>query len=887
MKQRWSWWAGASLVLAAAAGCGGSGGGVDAGGPPPGPSPEASSILAGRLIADRHTGKVVFHPRAEGGRAVGGSSAVTFEAGSILVDSSERSRYQVQLAFEPRTFGMSGDNARIWLENVQAGKTDPGNQKADYAVSTFAGTMGISGAVNGPPGIGTLSFPLYVELITSRLGGDELVAANLSSAARISSSGSITHFYTASGGGSIRDLYRADANSVWILQSNHVLYRVNIDTGAITQTVGLAGTSGNVNGSDTTARLNAPTHLGSNFLSDLSGVRSFDPGSGQVGSAAGPVPSSTSDLVYMTNSGTWSGAYMAARAGLSRLRSFDPATGLQMAFGSGAAGGLNGDAGTAQFSTPTGVAYGDGSVFVADSGLHSIRRVTPLPNGAQGSNAGYYVSTLAGSNGNGTTNGSGTAAQFNSPNDLVLDMGGSSSDGDIYVADTNNHVIRRVTRVNRFQSLPTSLTSTSTEPVSFPGARFLPNPDGSLNPVFPIADPGTAFPVILPAGVDAFVADVYLAVDPSFPVGLNAVINPVGTDVVGSPRTAVVTIAGRIGGAGYADGHGAAAAFGSETAVATDGEGRVFVADKSNGVIRRRADNGRFVTIIGAPFSTTTSPVNGDGTVEAGVPHDLAVSKDGKTIWWTDSVNHVVRQAVYNAAAGLDEEKPQAWTVTTLYGSAGISGDAVGIGATARFNAPQGIAVDHQSGMVYICDTGNHRIKRFASSLGGALATLAGSGTAGSANASGLSAQFNSPRDVAVSPTGDIYVADTLNRTIRRITPNGVVSLLAGQTGAGFLQDGITGAASRFHTPTGVAVDSSGYVFVVDGRVGRVIRRVSPTGQVATVAGRSVTATAADGTGDLAAFLGANMSMAALPAGELIVGNEGIIREVHHVVLGS
>jgi sugar lactone lactonase YvrE len=781
---------------------------------------------------------------------------------------------------------LTGENGRIWLENIQAGRTDPGNQKADYTVSTFAGTMGSSGIVNGPPGIGALNGPLYVEVMNSSLGGDELAVASLTTASRVSPSGSITVFYTASGGGSIRDLHRADANHVWVLQTNHVLYRVNVDTGAVVQTVGLAGTSGNVNGSDTTARLSSPLHLGSGFLADLNGIRLFDPSSGQVGSVMGPVPSSTTDLVYTTSSGTWLGSYMAARGTANRLRSFDPATNIQMAFGTGTAGAANGLADVAQFSNPTGLAYGNNEVFVVDSGLHSIRRVTPLSNQAQGSGAGYFVSTLAGGNGNGTANGLGTVAQFNSPNDLAVDMASSGASGDIYVADTNNHVIRRITRVNRFQSLETALASTSAEPVSFPGAKFLPNPNGDLNPIFSAGASSVAFPVILPAGVDAFVADVYLATDPDYPAGLNAVVNPVGTDVVGSPRTAVVTIAGRVGAPGYADGYGAAAAFGSETAVATDHSGRVFVADKTNGVIRRRANDGRFVTIIGAPFSTTTSPVNGDGTVEAGVPHDLAVSVDGKTIWWTDSLNHVVRRAVYNAAAGLDEEKPQAWNVTTLYGSAGVSGDAVGAGATARFNAPQGIAVDHQSGMVYICDTGNHRIKRFASTLGGALATLAGSGAAGSANGTGTSAQFNSPRDVAVSPTGDIFVADTLNRTIRKITPNGVVSLLAGQTGAGFLQDGVTGPASRFHTPTGVAVDTSGYVFVVDGRVGRVIRRVSPTGQVATAAGQSVTSTAADGPGDQAVFLGANMSLAPLPGGELIAANEGIIREIHHVVLG-
>jgi len=170
-----------------------------------------------------------------------------------------------------------------------------------------------------------------------------------------------------------------------------------------------------------------------------------------------------------------------------------------------------------------------------------------------------------------------------------------------------------------------------------------------------------------------------------------------------------------------------------------------------------------------------------------------------------------------------------AWMVTTLAGS-GTAGSADGTGTAAQFSGPRGVAVD-SSGNVYVADTLNNRIRKITPE--GVVSTLAGS-TSGFADATGTAAKFDRPQGVAVDSSGNVYVADYSNNRIRKITSAGVVTTLAGDRAEGDANG--TGTAARFHSPSGVAVDSSGNVYVAD-RSNHRIRKITPEGVVSTLAG--------------------------------------------------
>ena len=152
------------------------------------------------------------------------------------------------------------------------------------------------------------------------------------------------------------------------------------------------------------------------------------------------------------------------------------------------------------------------------------------------------------------------------------------------------------------------------------------------------------------------------------------------------------------------------------------------------------------------------------------------------------------------------------YTFTTLAGQASI-GSADGTGSAARFYYPAGVATD-SSGNVYVADRSNSTIRKITPA--GVVTTLAGlAGYQGSADGTGSAARFYYPFGVATDSSGNVYVADTDNHTIREITPAGVVTTLAGLAGSYGSADG-AGSAARFHYPYGGATDSSGNVYVAD-----------------------------------------------------------------------
>lgn len=198
-------------------------------------------------------------------------------------------------------------------------------------------------------------------------------------------------------------------------------------------------------------------------------------------------------------------------------------------------------------------------------------------------------------------------------------------------------------------------------------------------------------------------------------------------------------------------------------------------------------------------------------------PYALASNSMG-TIYVADQVDNRIRKI-----------SPEG-EVSTIAGilSAGFRD---GKGIEARFDTPSGIAVDQQ-GNLYISDQNNHSIRKI--SPAGQVITLAGSKKAGAADGKGSDASFKSPAGICIDNKGFIYVADRGNNLIRVISPEGIVSTLAGSGKLGYA-DG-NGKTARFNAPTGIAVDGAGYVYVAD-QVNNRIRKISPTGEVSTFAG--------------------------------------------------
>jgi sugar lactone lactonase YvrE len=190
-------------------------------------------------------------------------------------------------------------------------------------------------------------------------------------------------------------------------------------------------------------------------------------------------------------------------------------------------------------------------------------------------------------------------------------------------------------------------------------------------------------------------------------------------------------------------------------------------------------------------------------------------------------------------------------TVATLAGKAGEVGAVDGAGAAARFNLPNGLAFD-KSGLLYVVDGGNHAIRTITSD--GVVTTYAGKpGEAGSANGDRAAARFDEPTGIAFDAAGAMYVADNGNGTIRKISPDGTVSTLAGKAGEVGHTDGV-GDAARFTSPWSIAVDAAGTVFVGE-LDGYTIRKITPDGTVTTLAGTpGVYAYGVDGIGSAAGF---------------------------------
>ena len=296
------------------------------------------------------------------------------------------------------------------------------------------------------------------------------------------------------------------------------------------------------------------------------------------------------------------------------------------------------------------------------------------------------------------------------------------------------------------------------------------------------------------------------------------------------------TLAGVAGSAGSTDGTGSIVRFNNPTGVSLDSAGNVFVADYSNHTIRKVTSAGVVTTLAGTAGSPGAIDATGS-VVRFNYPSGVSVDTAGN-VFVADTGNHTIRKVT---SAGV---------VTTLAGTAGSSGSTNATGSAARFYYPFGVSVD-TAGNVFVADASNHTIRKVTSA--GVVTTLAGTpGSAGSTNATGSAARFNYPYGLYVDTAGNVFVADTGNHTIRKVTSAGVVTTLAGTAGSSGSTDA-TGSAARFFNPYGVSVDTAGNVFVAD-TDNHTIRKVTSAGVVTTEAGLASNAGSNNGLGSAARF---------------------------------
>lgn len=257
--------------------------------------------------------------------------------------------------------------------------------------------------------------------------------------------------------------------------------------------------------------------------------------------------------------------------------------------------------------------------------------------------------------------------------------------------------------------------------------------------------------------------------------------------------------------------------------IAVDSLGTVYISDHGNHRIRKVTTDGKISTVAG-----NGSPSHkGDGgpavSAQVSSPRDIAVDSTG-AVYLADTGNHRVRKitadGMISTVAG-----------TGVHNSTGDGGPAT----AARLHTPYGVAVDGE-GALFIAEYGGHRVRKVA--VDGTISTIAGTGSAGSGGNGGAAskAQLNRPYAVAVDGEGNLYIAEADNHRIRKVAADGTISMFAGTGNVGSGGDGGSATSAQLSGPRGMVVDSAGILYVADYGNHRV-RKITPDGVISTVAG--------------------------------------------------
>lgn len=282
---------------------------------------------------------------------------------------------------------------------------------------------------------------------------------------------------------------------------------------------------------------------------------------------------------------------------------------------------------------------------------------------------------------------------------------------------------------------------------------------------------------------------------------------------------------------GYADGTGSAASFNIPSGVVRDASGNIYVTDRDNNRIRKITPAGLVTTFAG---SGAAGFVNGNGTAaQFNQPYSITIDGAGN-LYVGDRMNHSIRKIT------------PAGAVSTLAGN-GNPGMVNGTGNAAQFNEPLGIAAD-AAGNVYVSDYINSLVRKITPA--GVVTTFAGNGGSGLTDGTGTAASFSGPFGICIDASGNLFIGDYNNNAIRKITPAAVVTTVAGNGSQGIL-DG-NGSGARFNRPAGLITDASGNIFVCDA-FNNTIRKISSSGDVVTIAG-GASSGSTDGAGTGSSF---------------------------------
>lgn len=498
----------------------------------------------------------------------------------------------------------------------------------------------------------------------------------------------------------------------------------------------------------------------------------------------------------------------------------------------GARAHVDGTGSAARFNYPDGIVRDSaGNLYVADRNNNVIRKITP----------GGVVTTFAGGATTYSQDGVGSGASFASPSQLAID-----ASGNIYVADVQSSTIRKIT--------PTGVVTT------IAGRRGIPGNDNG-----PVSTATFNWPMGVAVSSDG--STIYVAEYWSHTI----------RKISGGT---VTTLAGTSGVAGTSSSH-----FSNPVALAVDGAGNVYVADSRNYAIRKITPAGAVSNHAGLPGTPGNTDALGT-TARFLDPQGIAIDPSGN-LWVSDfhsirkidSARNVTTVAggtrgdvdgvglaaafmglggltfgsdgnlyICNRYGGSIRKMTAANVVSTIAGKVPVDGHADGSLQAARFTGPAGLATD-ASGNLYVADRYTRTLRRVTPA--GVVSTLAGQPLS-TGDDNGTPGKFDDPTGVAVDGAGNIYLTEYSRHTIRKVTPAGVVSTLAGSPGFPDSTNA-TGAAARFNKPFDLTVDSAGNVFVTD-QYNHTIRKITPGAAVTTFAGTAGETGTANGTGGIARF---------------------------------
>jgi sugar lactone lactonase YvrE len=515
---------------------------------------------------------------------------------------------------------------------------------------------------------------------------------------------------------------------------------------------------------------------------------------------------------------------------------------------SGASGSADGVGAEARFNfeRPSGITIDkDDNLYVADVGNNIVRKITPSAR----------VTTVAGKAGqSGNEDGVGSDARlmfcFEEIGCVAPGMAVDST-GAVYFVEAGNSKIRKITPSGEVRSV---WGKTCGYPNPDPGMCFdirltglaidsadhlyiaersivrVMGPDGRM---LPYAGDKNRVATVDGTGANAGFTNAHgLASDGSGTLYLldGALLRKI------TAGGNVTTIAGDPAAwyGGSRDGAGTQAQFFEPSTVTVDRNGTIYIADSANQTIRKSSANGLVTTLAGQPEIAGSS--DGIGTAARFSFIEGMVFDTSGNLVVSDTQNYTIRKITPTAS------------VSTFAGRAGETGSADGIGDAARFFEPTGIAIDN-NGNLYVADMFNSTIRKL--SPDGAVTTLPKPNFRDGSFPTGES--FYDPRGVSIDANGNLFIADTGNNTIRKIDRSGQASTLAGyMTGRGEAADGL-GSAARFYSPYRLANDSAGNVFVCD-TFNHTVRKITPAGMVTTFAGMAGTAGYQDGVGREARF---------------------------------